>query len=592
MGRLCLFLLLSVLVPYHSHACFILFLSDGKQLLVGNHEDWDARDAGVKINPPSHGHYGSVIFTFLSEGWAQGGMNEKGLFFDAAHTPFQEVHFDPGKQPYPGYIWQAVLDKCASVEEAIRFLDGYKLPELSEADIMLADAGGDATIIGVHNGKVAVKRFTRSYLMQTNFNPWHPELSEEPHCWRYEKAEKLLSVDPTASISNMRSILEQTHQDSLTVYSNIYDLRNKTIYTFNKRDFKKAIVIRIPGAFAHGDCALSLDALAADSLSWKTCRPDEARSFVLTGKVVDSRTREPLPYVNIGLFDKNIGTLSDPDGSFELEVPPSLSRDSVVFSSIGFDRRRVGIAELRALTPAAIQLRRSVTFLPEVVVTERKVTPRRARLGWMGGKDGILPFDTIQGGGAVALLVKSPGLACRIEKIQVRLMYSSKDTTKFRLHFYAFDSLRQIPSRELLSKEIMIKDRKRFGWLRLDLSDYDIVLTEKYFLIGFEWIDDRQTRQRMLRGLQDWESWKKDQYAAGNKATVKTRDVNDHLSYAYHGNMMDWPGFKKLPPFTGLMVKKGKDENTVTLRTFERKTSFGQWREIPSTLNAVIAVTY
>ena len=50
--------------------------------------------------------------------------------------------------------------------------------------------------------------------------------------------------------------------------------------------------------------------------------------------------------------------------------------------------------------------------------------------------------------------------------------------------------------------------------------------------------------------------------------------------------MMDWPGFKTLPPFTGLMVETGKHSETENLITFERKTSFGQWTENPSTLNA------
>jgi hypothetical protein len=55
---------------------------------------------------------------------------------------------------------------------------------------------------------------------------------------------------------------------------------------------------------------------------------------------------------------------------------------------------------------------------------------------------------------------------------------------------------------------------------------------------------------------------------------------------------MTWPGFRKLPPFTGLMIQTGKDEKTMSLKTFERKTSFGQWIEIHSTLNAVVTVKY
>ncbi len=102
------------------------------------------------------------------------------------------------RKKYRSYIWQAVLDKCGSVEEAIRFLNNSELPDLKETDVMLADATGRAVILGVHNGKIAIKPSTQTYLMQTSFNPWHPELSQEPTCWRYEKTEKQLSINSLA----------------------------------------------------------------------------------------------------------------------------------------------------------------------------------------------------------------------------------------------------------------------------------------------------------------------------------------------------------------------------------------------------------
>ncbi len=62
--------------------------------------------------------------------------------------------------------------------------------------------------------------------------------------------------------------------------------------------------------------------------------------------------------------------------------------------------------------------------------------------------------------------------------------------------------------------------------------------------------------------------------------------------YKYHGNMMNWPGFHELPPWTSLMVQSGKNERTKALKTFERKTSFGEWKEKDSTLNAVVQISY
>ncbi|HTH55395.1 MAG TPA: carboxypeptidase-like regulatory domain-containing protein [Cyclobacteriaceae bacterium] len=591
MGRI-LFIVFT-LISLQARSCFILFLSDGKSVLVGNHEDWFAKDAAIKVNPPQAGKFGSVIFTFMSEGWAQGGMNEKGLFFDAAHTPLQEIEFDKNAEKPPSYIWQTILDKFETVEEAVQFLRTYQLPELREMHVMLADAKGHAVIIGVQNGRLAVQPFVQTYLMQTNFNPWHPELSEEPVCWRYEKTKKSLSVNAGASVENMRSILEQTHQDSLTVYSNIYDLKNKVIYTYNKRDFSKAMVVRLPELFGVGRCTRLLDSLYADSTYWKKCNDRGSSKLHLTAKVVDANTKQPVAFANIGIFEKNIGTLSDPDGSFELDVPPILADDSIILSSIGYDRRKIPIQSVVRFR--AIELTPSGQLLKEAVITAKKIHNKVARLGWMGGKDGVLPFDTIQGGGAVALLIESPSTPCQIERLQVRLMYNSKKELMLRLHFFSFDSTRQMPGEELLKREIILTETQRFGWLRFDLSKDDIVVYEKRFFVAFEWIDDRQTRNSLLTGFRAWENWKRNEYQAGNqkveKIIVKTSQ-GDKETYKYHGNMMSWPGFKYLPPFTGLMVQTGKDETTKALRTFERKTSMGKWEELNSTLNAVITIRH
>lgn len=589
-----LLLCLLMLLAGKSFGCFILYLSDGTNVLVGNHEDWTARDAGVRIFTPAADRFGSVTFTFLSEGWAQGGMNDHGLFFDAARTPYQE-EVDEGKPAFPGYIWQGMLDHCRNVEEALAFLGHYELPELSETTFLLADSSGHAVLLGLRYGKFVTRSVTRGSLMQTNFNSWQPELSDEPSFSRYETATRHLEADPEVSEQNVLSILEQTHQDSLTVYSNIYDLKNLTVTTYYERHFNRAVALRLPDIFKYGDCIWSLDSLENGQEAWGHCLTVTKNMVELRGKVIDRETHAPIAYANIGLFDKNIGTLSDPDGSFVLEIPQTMATLPVAFSCIGYDHRIYRMEPGRDTQQLTIALAPNSTVLNPVTIADKRESHKVTRLGWMGGKDGVLPLDTVQGGGAVALLVHAPTSPCRIEQLQVRLMYNSKDTLKLRLHFYALDSLRQQPGRELLTKEIMLTETKRFGWLRYDLTDDHIIIDQKNFFVGFEWIDDRQTRKQMVAGLRDWERWKKRQYEQGNQKVQQIFSDNDgklETGYKYYGNMMDWPGFKSLPPFTGLMVQTGKNEETQALKTFERKTSFGPWSELGSTLNCVITVIY
>ena len=159
---------------------------------------------------------------------------------------------------------------------------------------------------------------------------------------------------------------------------------------------------------------------------------------------------------------------------------------------------------------------------------------------------------------------------------------------------YEFDSIKRQPGKELLTREIILKENKRFGWLRFDLSNENILLNTLRVCIGLEWIDERNDRIKMLSGLRDWEKWKESQFKHGNtKVQFIHSQENQRLGYyKYHGNMMDWPGFNNLPPFTGLMVESGKKTETENFLTFERKTSFGEWKEIPSTLNAVVTIGY
>ena len=225
-------------------SCFILVITDGDRVVVGNHEDWFAKDAAVKVIPATETTYGSVIFTFASEGWAQGGMNSEGLFFDGALTPLMELS-DDDKPVHDEYIWQHILNSSATVGEALDLLTNFHLPDLEEAHIMLADATGDAAILGIKDGKPFVSRRNGQWLMQTNFNPEHPELSDEPGCWRYETANDMLIENQEPTVENMLEILKETHQDDLTVYTNIYDLTGKRIFVYSRRDFLHPITIDI-----------------------------------------------------------------------------------------------------------------------------------------------------------------------------------------------------------------------------------------------------------------------------------------------------------------------------------------------------------
>src|SRR5690348_14665012 len=97
-------LLVSLKLP-EAFACLILFITDGREVLVANHEDWYASDAEVTFVPASKEKLGMVYFDFASEGTAQGGMNTAGLFFDGTATPRAAYPDNNRKKECKGYIW-------------------------------------------------------------------------------------------------------------------------------------------------------------------------------------------------------------------------------------------------------------------------------------------------------------------------------------------------------------------------------------------------------------------------------------------------------------------------------------------------------
>src|SRR5258705_13688572 len=76
-------------------------------------------------------------------------------------------------------------------------------------------------------------------------------------------------------------------------------------------------------------------------ISFRSADPEHP--IILSGKVTEAKTGKPIPFVNVGIFEKNIGTLSDPDGSFELTIPSQYAHDSIIFSSIGFRQRKIPV---------------------------------------------------------------------------------------------------------------------------------------------------------------------------------------------------------------------------------------------------------
>lgn len=259
----------------HSSACTVFYASIGDVVLAGNNEDWKNPNTKIWFVPAKDRKYGGVYFGFnkpiIHGSWvSQGGMNEKGLFFDVTATkPVKvEIPAGPKKPLFDGWdlIRERIMFECATVKEALDMLSQYKYPPGTRKATMrgmyiIGDASGDAAIIGAFG----VIRKNSKYLVATNFQQPQTMDVDKISCPRYLTASGMLEKCPELTVDYCRKVLSATHQKGryCTRYSNIYDLKKQQVYLYNMHDFNNAIVIDLKKELKKGKRTIKLPSLFA-----------------------------------------------------------------------------------------------------------------------------------------------------------------------------------------------------------------------------------------------------------------------------------------------------------------------------------------
>jgi hypothetical protein len=250
-------------------SCTIFSASIGEKVLFANNEDYYKPKTYLWTEPATEGNYGCLYLGFKDYSH-QGGINEKGLCFDANALPQSMInphtellpppHYEP---PYQNYkIWTPVLilRKAATVEETIEIASKYQrknwYPDNGYISYQLnfADAKGDAVVISVDEfGELAFdrKKLGNNYLVSTNFNKSNPENALDYPCNRFDKTEEMLKkiqVENDLTVDYFKSILDMVHQKGIfntTLYSNIFDLKNGVVYLYHWHQYNEVVVLKV-----------------------------------------------------------------------------------------------------------------------------------------------------------------------------------------------------------------------------------------------------------------------------------------------------------------------------------------------------------
>ena len=199
---------------------------------------------------------------------------------------------------------------------------------------------------------------------------------------------------------------------------------------------------------------LQLDAIYSRHLgdsSFQNIHPAVKKMYLIKGKLVDLNSHEVLAYANIGVPDKNMGTVSRRDGSFEMPVSAEFLTDSLKISMIGYQSRVLSISNLIQTTkPLVIALERYTTSLQEVFVTQKK--PVLKTLGNTTTSTFVsvgLPLKFL--GSEIGVKINLGKNPVWLKSFAFNISSSRLDTAVFRLNIYNFKNGRSL--REYTSKK-------------------------------------------------------------------------------------------------------------------------------------------
>jgi hypothetical protein len=92
----------------------------------------------------------------------------------------------------------------------------------------------------------------------------------------------------------------------------------------------------------------------------------------IRGKVIDSKTSQPVPYATVHLKKAQVGVISNAEGDFRILNNPGFQSDSLIVSCIGFHRLSLAFSVMKTAGMNNLKLVPNIYSLNEVRVTARK----------------------------------------------------------------------------------------------------------------------------------------------------------------------------------------------------------------------------
>ncbi len=277
-------LTLALLVPGTLAACSVFsIVKDGKVLVGNNNDNTFKLNMLLHVTPNRDGYFGRVCVSMETvPGWVPTGMkcvNEKGLAITHANVPHIETPYDPDKPEFQHNFLEKIVAECATVKQAITMVRAHSLPQnphQAHIHLLLADPSGDSVILEWADGEVKVVRRDGPTQIMTNSLISKPSSTEKPNS-RLNRGRRMLAELKDASVASAVSVLKeisihaQYKGDEVgSVESVVFDLADRKVHLYYKRDFDHPLVLDLDQEIANGPRSVELKKLFPNPVPFET----------------------------------------------------------------------------------------------------------------------------------------------------------------------------------------------------------------------------------------------------------------------------------------------------------------------------------
>lgn len=219
-------------------------------------------------------------------------------------------------------------------------------------------------------------------------------------------------------------------------------------------------------------------------------------------RLIDRVSKQPVPFATVGLVQQNTGASTDSEGMLSLKGVVN-SADSVIVSCLGYESKRLALAQLSVQDINSIELESKVYTMQAIEIKPEEFSDEVLVLNKIIKKDypiGLIVGDFSQQNARKFELKPEQGRNLLRSLSFLAKRRPDHQIATIRVRIYEANPDSEIPGPDLLNTNIIRTVHKNDEIIKVDLSKYGIIVSDPGFFVAFEWIKTKensiQLRQR------------------------------------------------------------------------------------------------